>query len=150
MRYLHLQQMRHFNPRPRKEGDSNCICLSALDSYFNPRPRKEGDQPYLQALLRSLPISIHALVKRATGVLLLEKTTARNFNPRPRKEGDTQNKPEIRITYYFNPRPRKEGDYKIKFIAKKENNFNPRPRKEGDYNSIALYIYNFKFQSTPS
>ena len=35
-------------------------------SDFNPRPRKEGDPDYLIKRLDSI-ISIHALVKRATG-----------------------------------------------------------------------------------
>ena len=35
-------------------------------------------------------ISIHALVKRATGVFIFKWEVVPNFNPRPREEGDYQ------------------------------------------------------------
>ena len=38
----------------------------------------------------TLTISIHALVKRATVVILKVNFQEWNFNPRPRKEGDTR------------------------------------------------------------
>ena len=38
--------------------------------------------------MRLLSISIHALVKRATVMLIAEQIVIDNFNPRPRKEGD--------------------------------------------------------------
>ena len=55
-------------------------------------------------------ISIHALVKRATTKFIIKLYTILNFNPRPREEGDK-------------PLPLK---------PQKRNNFNPRPREEGD------------------
>ena len=80
--------------------------------YFNPRPREEGDQA-VQTFVTFHAISIHALVKRATGWdgadkvnpsisihALVKRATvltaqgaviATNFNPRPREEGDYQN-----------------------------------------------------------
>ena len=56
---------KHFNPRPREEGDffGGIHCLKS--DYFNPRPREEGD-----ILFKSLQVGIT------------------NFNPRPREEGD--------------------------------------------------------------
>ena len=77
--------------------------------YFNPRPRKEGDiiNPLynktvvisIHALVkratgavvldvRKVDISIHALVKRATNMTEISPLYMANFNPRPRKEGD--------------------------------------------------------------
>ena len=38
--------------------------------------------------MRELPISIHALVKRATILYITVNKNTTNFNPRPRKEGD--------------------------------------------------------------
>ena len=38
----------HFNPRPRKEGDSQRVSTRTFTSNFNPRPRKEGD--FMQTL----------------------------------------------------------------------------------------------------
>ena len=57
------------------------------DCDFNPRPREEGDlAPNSSALL--LDISIHALVKRATGFNTKHTFDITDFNPRPREEGD--------------------------------------------------------------
>ena len=64
--------MRHFNPRPREEGDqvkTNCqvkdfISIHALVKRAT--IRKMGTKQYAN-------ISIHALVKRATIVLLISK-----------------------------------------------------------------------------
>ena len=73
-------------------------------------------------------ISIHALVKRAT---LLNTTTAQ-------RAGD------------FNPRPREEGDVIVSLHKRHVIYFNPRPREEGDKTRQLFYIYQAKFQSTPS
>ena len=55
--------------------------------YFNPRPREEGDiRPLIK--LCSIAISIHALVKRATGQFTFASRFIFYFNPRPREEGD--------------------------------------------------------------
>ena len=61
-----LQGQKYFNPRPREEGDSAALSCQILLYYFNPRPREEGDR-YHEPLIDSKTISIHALVKRATG-----------------------------------------------------------------------------------
>ena len=57
---------KNFNPRPREEGDNKVSCFTPRPRDFNPRPREEGDtqQEYPQG--RYITISIHALVKRAT------------------------------------------------------------------------------------
>ena len=57
-------------------------------SHFNPRPREEGDQLEIAMRLRTVQISIHALVKRATFLSTLQRYWNINFNPRPREEGD--------------------------------------------------------------
>ena len=55
-------------------------------------------------------ISIHALVKRATGAGDVDYGAEGYFNPRPREEGDTAEKSFVYEMRYFNPRPREEGD----------------------------------------
>ena len=55
-------------------------------------------------------ISIHALVKRATLVILYVQGMEVNFNPRPREEGDGIDGIRGLSGLYFNPRPREEGD----------------------------------------
>ena len=61
-------------------------------------------------------ISIHALVKRATPQFSQCQHKPRHFNPRPREEGDdTENGPKS-IGIYFNPRPREEGDITVNFV----------------------------------
>ena len=77
-------------------------------------------------------ISIHALVKRATGNSPPLILFTGDFNPRPRKEGD-----EIAYRYY------KKENISIHALVKRAtavyansshllHYFNPRPRKEGD------------------
>ena len=56
--------------------------------YFNPRPRKEGDDAFIVDGYIYHFISIHALVKRATGLADSSNGSKGDFNPRPRKEGD--------------------------------------------------------------
>ena len=55
----------HFNPLPRKEGDSGVQINSMPNVDFNPLPRKEGDQgsEFNNGIYI---ISIHSLVKRET------------------------------------------------------------------------------------
>ena len=57
-----------FNPRPREEGDSFKTINYRKNFHFNPRPREEGDFCGAVLTILDFPISIHALVKRATGV----------------------------------------------------------------------------------
>ena len=56
----------NFNPRPRKEGDDTRCQFLPLEIDFNPRPRKEGDAVPCRHQSRHIRISIHALAKRAT------------------------------------------------------------------------------------
>ena len=58
-------------------------------------------------------ISIHALVKRATRVVEFDSYEEADFNPRPREEGDFAALRSCLEAMYFNPRPREEGDVKI-------------------------------------
>ena len=51
---------KNFNPRPREEGDRNCVKHSEQTHYFNPRPREEGDALYsdtdsIKVLFQSTP-----------------------------------------------------------------------------------------------
>ena len=99
----------YFNPRPREEGDKHPLVNQTFPLDFNPRPREEGDEVQEQifcdtcisihALVKRatgkvsvylLPqrISIHALVKRATCAYVIIKVNGSYFNPRPREEGD--------------------------------------------------------------
>ena len=59
---------------------------------------------------RNSPISIHALVKRATADVARSPIKFGYFNPRPREEGDLYNKNVVKEFTDFNPRPREEGD----------------------------------------
>ena len=63
-----LLRKTYFNPRPREEGDGNTAGNGKTNTYFNPRPREEGDSLTENQTLPD-PISIHALVKRATANL---------------------------------------------------------------------------------
>ena len=101
---------KHFNPRPREEGDRQLAFPSTVSRDFNPRPREEGDitTGFFSVVLAE--ISIHALVKRATLRLFLYHLKPLHFNPRPREEGDDCFFSSICSGVNFNPRPREEGD----------------------------------------
>ena len=58
----------YFNPRPREEGDGSYRDNVGAPINFNPRPREEGDRIFGDVFLQPRLISIHALVKRATGL----------------------------------------------------------------------------------
>ena len=58
----------YFNPRPREEGDVLVFGFVMRFFNFNPRPREEGDT-FITEYNKTIAISIHALVKRATGVI---------------------------------------------------------------------------------
>ena len=79
-------------------------------------------------LCRLSSISIHALVKRATYGILLDKRHSSNFNPRPREEGDLY----------------------LRLCRTGNGDFNPRPREEGDFAKQNYTMLDNLFQSTPS
>ena len=60
----------NFNPRPREEGDKINGNIWGVVTDFNPRPREEGDLCARLPLYLFLCISIHALVKRATNIII--------------------------------------------------------------------------------
>ena len=61
---------------------------------FNPRPREEGDWTKCDDN-EYTRISIHALVKRATGSGFVGVRFWFYFNPRPREEGDSWRVPQL-------------------------------------------------------
>ena len=102
--------VRHFNPRPREEGDPTFFiipcrgCKISIHALVK-RATQRRVRPLLQsdisihALVKrattdgtgsshSNTISIHALVKRATSFHCLYYNAPLYFNPRPREEGD--------------------------------------------------------------
>ena len=84
-RYYHYTP--HFNPRPHEEGDCKIRQGCRSRQNFNPRPHEEGDN-LARSRMRLSGISIHALMKRATGYKIRSYPTNSNFNPRPHEEGD--------------------------------------------------------------
>ena len=101
--------------------------------YFNPRPRKEGDTDTYRSTCLALRISIHALAKRAT-TYTNHYPLQKSFQSTPSQRGRRtvlHSKQPCKI--YFNPRPRKEGDCATVRRHSCHRNFNPRPRKEGDF-----------------
>ena len=92
-----------------KRATFPCNQPHRLCKHFNPRPREEGDACAFFVVI--LPtISIHALVKRATHISPLKPASIGDFNPRPREEGDLSDNIQLVAICYFNPRPREEGD----------------------------------------
>ena len=144
-----------FNPRPREEGDGINAKGDIIKGEFQSTPSWRGRRFCHCKLHLFHMISIHALVKRATLLLQVEKfhflisihalvkratsfhclyyTAPLYFNPRPREEGDALPWATLKARLHFNPRPREEGD---RGVAKSKHSccyFNPRPREEGDF-----------------
>ena len=80
--------VRHFNPRPREEGDPTFFIIPCRGCKISIHALvKRATQRRVRPLLQS-DISIHALVKRATMRFISADKNSFYFNPRPREEGD--------------------------------------------------------------
>ena len=77
-----------FNPRPREEGDNLRGRKRSSLRCFNPRPREEGDEDY-QVLYGLQKVSIHALAKRATNVVVGSRKNTK-FQSTPSRRGRRQ------------------------------------------------------------
>ena len=106
----------HFNPRPRKEGDSRTPTRKGINYDFNPRPRKEGDLT-AGKVPDEINISIHALAKRATTPTNTPQSVDL-FQSTPSQRGRLRQQIHRKAWIYFNPRPRKEGDANANFLAR--------------------------------
>ena len=128
---------------------------SAKSSSFNPRPREEGDVAAATMAIGAFAVSIHALVKRATNVImdfpeiqnvsihaLVKRVTARysylqmwqvSFNPRPREEGDVFTKVSYNIVNVSIHALVKRATVSEKVKKGAKLGFNPRPHEEGDH-----------------
>ena len=89
--------------------------------------------------LKNGGISIHALVKRATGLQRQEPLLQPNFNPRPREEGDEYTMTENSVIKIISIHALvKRATLVTEYGEIDEDNFNPRPREEGD--DIGSYL----------
>ena len=118
-------------------------------------------------------ISIHALVKRATGRYVYFERLSSDFNPRPREEGDfapsglTWSSNSISIhalvkratkaftifcgkNWHFNPRPREEGDQAVLFLYGFYAEISIHALVKRATPSIYCVHHHSRFQSTPS
>ena len=96
------------------------------------------------------PISIHALVKRATNSGKPLVYSHDNFNPRPREEGDSRLRFSWRDPVYFNPRPREEGDALTAFEMQLKQFISIHALVKRATLIQVLYQQLWEFQSTPS
>ena len=103
-----------------------------MSDDFNPRPREKGDFTNHDKNTTTSAISIHALVKRATGIAGHDEYNTCDFNPRPREKGDFNRVYKKLLFLNFNPRPREKGDVLIMVYSYVPHDFNPRPREKGD------------------
>ena len=88
-RYSYLQMWQvSFNPRPREEGDVAAATMAigafavSIHALVKRATNVIMDFPEIQN------VSIHALVKRATVSEKVKKGAKLGFNPRPHEEGD--------------------------------------------------------------
>ena len=138
-----------FNPRPREAGDQWTEYLPAASQCFNPRPREAGDLLIPLPCCRTVIVSIHARVKRATPKSLCYNGTRTSFNPRPREAGDTVPAGvacEITVSIHARVKRATSRCFPRKRAGRC---FNPRPREAGDPRSRCCSL-SYSFQSTPA
>ena len=85
-------------------------------------------------------ISIHALVKRATHGDYDEKLMAVISIHALVKRATSDSIGRRRSRRYFNPRPREEGDSTASALWTLSVYFNPRPREEGDSEALQIFF----------
>ena len=145
----YYRKSNYFNPRPREEGDNPIKQTTFSYKHFNPRPREEGDFKQ-SSVLCFKRISIHALVKRATGWsfdgsalytisihALVKRATRRSL----------RSLIFLCISIHALVKRATTGD---SFFAVRACHFNPRPREEGDCLFANGLSFGILFQSTPS
>mgnify|MGYP007033695788 CR=1 FL=1 len=98
----------------------------------------------------SCHISIHALVKRATIISAISVAEEKISIHALVKRATIFLVTFLGIVCYFNPRPREEGDKCYPDSDVHRLDFNPRPREEGDIQIILAVCLSVLFQSTPS
>ena len=139
-----------FNPRPRKEGDSQQRLARQHGQLFQSTPSQRGRREHICSHKYYTKISIHALAKRATQyqtIILIRPP----FQSTPSQRG--------RLLPWFTATRR--AVISIHALAKRAtfadtysplivDHFNPRPRKEGDQSKKIDYRKKPIFQSTPS
>ncbi len=113
--FLTCYGVSHFNPRPRKEGDTQNLSVRFLKNDFNPRPRKEGD------------MAVNMVV---TIFSIFQSTPSQRGRLKP-----GQKKSRLSI---FQSTPSQRGRLAVNMVVTIFSNFNPRPRKEGDICCAAL------------
>ena len=78
----------HFNPLPRKEGDSGIPARKGKKYFISIHSLVKRETNLLCYTFLEHAISIHSLVKRETTEMVSFNGVLLYFNPLPRKEGD--------------------------------------------------------------
>ena len=131
-------QKRNFNPRPRKEGDLR----QPLTSCHNRRISIHALAKRATNVILDFPeiqnISIHALAKRATDQSVYCTPNNYNFNPRPRKEGDGSIFAPTNIIQRFQSTPSQRGRQVVRLNFFSVLVFQSTPSQRGRLNSLEL------------
>ena len=119
-------------------------------SNFNPRPREEGDSPLLNISAIAIAISIHALVKRAT--TYIEHTTHEDgISIHALVKRATTKSLDVLLQKWISIHALvKRATQNSSKKSTASRHFNPRPREEGDFIALQLRAKPPLFQSTPS
>ncbi len=121
-----------FQSTPSYGGRHQHTRFDAAAIAFQSTPSYGGRPIRLSKYLYTGPVSIHALVRRATTAPSGLTSGPGSFNPRPRTEGDTRRRSvalgQIVSIHALVRRATLAGIRK----AEVEAGFNPRPRTEGD------------------
>ena len=150
MLIISFRPERHFNPRPRKEGDRSRFVVSEFGMPFQSTPSQRGRPATEIADMMIAGISIHALAKRATRIEKRLIEMQKNFNPRPRKEGDHSDRLGHNVLLEFQSTPSQRGRQLPVTVVHRNAKFQSTPSQRGRLGTEIGISKNLIFQSTPS
>ena len=121
-----------------------------VTGIFQSTPSWRGRPRFIVYIIPFSCISIHALMKRATGNKNDISNPKLYFNPRTHEEGDKTYFNEFCAAVNFNPRPHEEGDVCNSFLPEGREPFQSTPSWRGRHHIFLFCNSFFVFQSTPS
>ena len=107
---IHIEDWKHFYPRPPRGGRLPSILCCSTNSYFYPRPPRGGRPLFSSFCALIFLISIHALREEGDTVMRIAVCWDTAFLSTPSARRATIRKPSIVHSHvYFYPRPPRGG-----------------------------------------
>ena len=141
---------KEFQSTPSWRGRPLGVVTRLNSKTFQSTPSWRGRLYSIEVFWCFVPISIHALVKRATIASLRLLSLPQYFNPRPREEGDKPHQYEPAFRALFQSTPSWRGRLHRLLSQYRSCQFQSTPSWRGRPNGLLDAWNTYKFQSTPS